>query len=219
MTDKEELMMDVMFPFATPIGRFYTDDENLKKPISDNILKIINDSNEDIYKFINLKSTPDNLNTRKEFKNLVCFIQQNVEKFTEEVLGIKKSDLSLTAMWSNVHSSGSKHHHHHHPNSFLSGVYYPYIQNSENVGHIVFVDPRQAKNMVFADFIKSSCISDNHIWIRPKTGMLLLFPSWLQHGTEPFICLNGNQRVSISFNYQLNSCTFTTMRISNNIIR
>ena len=208
--------MDVMLPFATPIGRFYTDDENLKKPISDNVLRIINDSNKDDKKFILCKSTPDNLNTRKEFKDLVCFIENSAEKFTEEVLGIKKTDLSLIAMWSNVHSSGSKHHFHQHPNSFLSGVYYPYIQNCDNVGNILFVDPRQAKNMVYADFTKPSCISDIIIWVSPDSGMLLLFPSWLEHGTDVFICSNESQRVSISFNYQLNKCSRNTMKLSNN---
>jgi uncharacterized protein (TIGR02466 family) len=211
-------MMDVILEFATPVGMFYAEDENLKKPISDNIFKIINNSNEDVLHFINQsKTTPDNLNTREEFKDLICFVEKNVERFTEEILGIKKTDLSLTAMWSNVHASGSKHHYHQHPNSFLSGVYYPYVSTCEDAGNIVFVDPRQAKNMFYADFIKSSCISNRNIWVTPKTGLLLLFPSWLEHGTEPYICSSGNQRVSISFNYRLNSCSTKTMRISNDI--
>jgi uncharacterized protein (TIGR02466 family) len=122
-------------------------------------------------------------------------------------------DLSMSGMWSNVHAPGSKHHNHQHPNSFISGVFYPVCPDCEDIGNIIFLDPRQAKNMFQADFFKSSCISNRNIWVKPESGLLLLFPSWLEHGTDTFIGKQEDKRVSISFNYQLTKCDQKTMRI------
>jgi uncharacterized protein (TIGR02466 family) len=206
--------MDVIMEFATPIGMFYTKDTELTTGMFSKVLETANDNTEDVYYYINQsRTTPDDLNTKESYAPLVSFIEQKAERFSEEVLGIKKDDIELHSMWSNIHNSGSKHHYHQHPNAFLSGVFYPYIAECKEPGNIVFVDPRQAKNMVYADFFKSSCISNRNIWVTPETGLLLLFPSWLEHGTDPFIGFDDQKRVSISFNYQLRACTHKTMRI------
>lgn len=207
--------MEVIMEFATPVGMFYTDDKELTTDIFSKIIDISEDKNEEVFHYANQsKTTPDDLNVRSDFTSLVSFIEKNVKNFSEEVLGIKKIDITLHSMWSNIHNSGSKHHHHQHPNSFLSGVYYPYIPDCEDPGNIVFLDPRQAKNMVHADFVKSSCISNRNIWVTPKTGLLLLFPSWLEHGTDLFVSSKDEKRVAISFNYQLTKCLEKTMRIN-----
>lgn len=209
--------MDVIMEFATPIGMFYTKDDLLLKELYDQVIDMSKQDDEDIFKYQDKSITlPDDLHIRKEFTNLVNFIENNVKRFSQEILGIEKDDIDMTAMWSNIHNAQSKHHYHQHPNAFLSGVYYPYIPECKDPGNLVFVDPRQAKNMVYADFKKSSCISNRNIWVTPETGLLILFPSWLEHGTEPFINeFDKQKRVSISFNYQLLSCSYKTMRINN----
>lgn len=205
--------MDVIMEFATPVGMFYTSDEQLTKDLYDNVLVISEDKSTSNWDDIS-KTTQDNLHNNKNFKILVDHIEKNIKNFSEEVLGIKKDDLLLDSMWANIHNSCSKHHYHQHPNSFLSGVYYPYIPECKDPGNIVFVDPRQAKNMTHADFFKSSCISNRNIWVTPQTGLLLIFPSWLEHGTDPFITQSPtDKRVAISFNYKLTSCSQNTMRI------
>ena len=206
--------MDVIMEFATPIGMFYTEDTELTTDIFSKVLEIANEDMEDVQSHINqCTTTPDDLHTRECYASLVSFIEQKTERFSEEILGIKKDDIELNSMWSNIHNVGSKHHTHQHPNAFLSGAFYPYIPECKEPGNILFIDPRQAKNMVYADFVKSSCISNRRIWVTPKTGLLLLFPSWLEHGTDPFIGSPDQKRVSISFNYLLRSCTHKTMRI------
>jgi len=201
--------------FASPVGMFYTDSDSLTVDVFNKIIEIANDPTEDTFKFkTQSQTTPDDLHIRPFFNNLVNHIDTHVERFVQEVLGIKKDDIDMTAMWSNIHQPGSKHHYHQHPNAFLSGAYYPLIPRCEDPGNIVFVDPRQAKNMVYADFVKPSCISNRNIWVTPKTGLLVLFPSWLEHGTDPFLAQSHERRVSISFNYELNKCSSKTMRIS-----
>jgi uncharacterized protein (TIGR02466 family) len=210
----EEKVTDIILEFATPIGMFYTDDKSLTTDIHKKVIDIIADPKENISELLNFsKSTADDLNNRPDFSQLVNFIEKNVENFSEEILGIRKTDLTLNSMWSNMHLNGSKHHIHQHPNSFLSGVYYPYMPECKDPGNILFIDPRQAKNMFYADFTKHSCISSRTIYITPKTGLLLLFPSWLEHGTETFVCSTDEPRISISFNYQLNTCSLKTAKI------
>lgn len=209
--------MDVIMEFATPIGMFYTKEKKITDELYNSVLKISKDDSEDIFKYHDQsKTTPDNLHTRENFKELVNFIESKVERFSKEILGINNKDIELSSMWSNIHNSGSSHNIHQHPNSFLSGVYYPYVPQCEDPGNIIFVDPRQAKNMIYADFVKASCISNRNIWVTPETGLLLLFPSWLEHGTGAFVSSKNEQRVAISFNYQLRSCSLKTMRIEKN---
>lgn len=199
--------------FTTPIGMFYSD-EDLGNQTYNEILKIIDDEKENnfIYGAIS-KTTPDDLHLRKEFSNFLNFVEEKTKEFSEEILGIRKHNLIMNGMWSNVHSPGSKHHFHQHPNSFVSGVYYPLCPNCDDIGNIIFVDPRQAKNMFHADFFKTSCISNRNIWVTPKSGLLLIFPSWLEHGTDPFLGKPEDSRVSISFNYLLKKCDQKTMKI------
>jgi uncharacterized protein (TIGR02466 family) len=201
--------------FATPVGMFYAED-NLSLDTNSKILRIVSDKNENNFQYGDMSvCTDDDLHLRSEFKNLLDFINAKTEEFTETVLGIKFKDFKISGMWSNVHNSGSKHHSHQHPNSFLSGVFYPFCPSDcEDIGNIIFTDPRQAKNMFYADFFKTSCISNRTIWITPKTGLLLIFPSWLEHSTDPFICKTNQKRVSISFNFRLVSCNFKTMKIN-----
>ena len=205
--------MDVIMEFATPIGMFYSE-EDLGLRTYNSVLKIVENENEDNFTYRSIsKTTPDNLHLREEFSDFLKFIEDKTKKFAEDVLGVKMSDLAMSGMWSNVHKPGSKHHNHQHPNSFISGVFYPFCPDCEDIGNIIFIDPRQAKNMVHADFFKSSCISNRNIWVTPKSGLLLIFPSWLEHGTDPFIGNTEDRRVAISFNYQLKKCDQKTMRI------
>ena len=195
--------MDVIMEFATPIGTFQLDKE-LCSQNGQHVENLLSQNPEGMHTYGNWsQTTPDNIHTRQEFLPLVKTIQERVDNFTEEVLGVDKNDLELQSMWSNAHWSGSKHHFHQHPNAFLSGVVYVQCPPAEEIGNILFNDPRQAKNMVHTNFKKSSCISNRNIWVTPHLGLLLLFPSWLEHGTDPYMSSSDQRRISISFNYNL----------------
>ena len=204
--------MQVVMGFSTPIGIFQLD-ENLCTETAKSV-KDINNSDEDgVYRYYTYSITsPDNLHTRKEFVPLVSSIQPHVDNFVETVLGISKDDFRMTCMWANSHSSGSKQHIHPHPNSFLSGVVYLQCPPAKEIGKLSFNDPRPAKNMFYPDFIKESCISNHTLLVEPKLGMLLLFPSWLEHGTDEFVSDTDEHRIGISFNYVLTKTSTKTMR-------
>ena len=191
--------------FATPIGMNLIECDRIEK--YNKLLKNLFDNNEVQISEYGWKTTEDNLHTKIEFKGLVDIISENAKIYSEDVLGVNFQDFKLTGMWSNSHSSNSRHGVHQHPNSFFSGVLYMKIPENEHPGRIFFVDPRVSKNMMFADFTKQTHVSERSWWYEPISGLLMFFPSWLEHGTKLFISNSEKERISLSFNYVLTKCT------------
>ncbi|MEP6830118.1 MAG: TIGR02466 family protein [Rhizomicrobium sp.] len=106
--------------------------------------------------------------------------------------------LRLDSLWVNVMDKDAIHAPHIHPHSAVSGTYY--VTVPAKAGAIRFEDPRLTM-MMAAPPRKTAARSENRSFfsIAPKSGMLLLWESWLRHGVEP----NGARRprISISFNY------------------
>jgi len=80
---------------------------------------------------------------------------------------------------------------HTHPGSVWSGVYYLSVE-TKNVppAKLRLYDPR------VRNFLKSS--HDNIVKVTPSSGLLVVFPSWLEHDTQ--INKAENSRISIAFN-------------------
>jgi uncharacterized protein (TIGR02466 family) len=109
-------------------------------------------------------------------------------------------DFQLEA-WVNVNATGSLNSPHTHPVSLLSAVYY--FQVPENSGDIYFKDPRPgAAHSYFhggPNACPPNCSAD--IRITPKQNMLLIFPSWLEHGVHEH--QGVGRRISIALNAEL----------------
>jgi uncharacterized protein (TIGR02466 family) len=106
--------------------------------------------------------------------------------------------LKLDSLWVNVMDKNAIHAPHIHPHSAVSGTYYVTVPG--RAGAIRFEDPRLAMLMA-APPRKKNARPENRtfVTVEPKSGMLLLWESWLRHGVDP----NGarSPRISISFNY------------------
>lgn len=101
----------------------------------------------------------------------------------------------ITNSWFNIEEKGSGLKRHSHPNSILSGVIY--IQCDSNSHPLYFYNPNP-----FVTYSKTNTSTDySYEWIKfsPKQGDMLIFPSWLQHGSDDEINLSNNRTV-ISFN-------------------
>lgn len=156
-------------------------------------------------------TTKDNLHEYEEFNSLVDLVQFQMIEYARDVIGLEENSLKLCSMWSNIRNPGSKHHVHQHPNSYLSGVLYLKVPEEEEIGNIFFLDPRQAKNMMYGNYTKVTSMSERTWWYKPKKGVMLLFPSWLEHGTEEYISDKKEKRISVSFNFMLTRCDSNTM--------
>jgi len=108
--------------------------------------------------------------------------------------------------WYNVNRYGDHHAPHTHSGCYLSGTYYvqvpPAPANVEDPrarpGCISFYDPRTAANMVTVGTEPDARAAHT---VQPGAGMLLLWPSPLQHQVHPN--LSQEQRITISFNLVL----------------
>jgi uncharacterized protein (TIGR02466 family) len=110
-------------------------------------------------------------------------------------------------MWANISASGSANQYHFHPGSFWSAVAYvdDGYQGSEDPalgGELLLLDPRMPMIRMTAPDLRMTDgdgkLQPNEIAVRPGTGLLLLFPSWLQHAVRPFH--GTGTRVSVAIN-------------------
>ena len=102
-------------------------------------------------------------------------------------------------MWAIINEKGAWNQKHQHSNSDISAAYY--VTAHEDCGDIVFYDPRPAR--VYKQPIAKSPNKLNGTvnTIKPEAGMLVLFPSYLDHSVNPNI--SDKKRVVISFNLSL----------------
>jgi uncharacterized protein (TIGR02466 family) len=176
---------------------------------------VINNLTEEKHQSLNrlgICSVYDNLNLLPEFKQLYNIINDEVLKFFDGYLGIDASDTYMSSMWSNVITNQGFHSIHNHPNSFYSGVVYLNVPPA-TAGDFFFSDPRQSKSMVMLDYKKHNALSDRTWWFKQKTGMMILFPSWLEHGVDRCLIEKNEYRVSLSFNYVIDKCNLSTTQI------
>lgn len=105
-------------------------------------------------------------------------------------------DLVIKEMWINKNGPGDFNKAHIHPNAILSGVYY--VKTPEGSGNLELYDPVPARLMNIYPIKKRKPINLQAVEYRAEEGLLLIFPSWLQHAVQP----NRSEdfRVSISFN-------------------
>ena len=104
----------------------------------------------------------------------------------------------LDSLWVNLLKPGGHHSAHIHPHSILSGTLY--IDAPKGSGAIRFEDPRLP--MMMAAPVRREDAPEElrpFATIEPKSGLLLMWESWLRHEVLPGTA--KADRVSISFNF------------------
>ena len=96
--------------------------------------------------------------------------------------------------WINLHERGGFNYLHMHEAALLSGSFY--LQVPAGSGVLTFRDPRPG---VLHGIIKGS-VPNGHadIQLKPSPGLLVLFPSWMEHYVEPHE--SDEPRICIAFN-------------------
>ena len=87
---------------------------------------------------------------------------------------------------------------HDHAEAHFSAIYYPYAGDADRAmfpdsGALCFVDPRRGGTV-----IPGVELFPAQFAVEPRTGLLVVFPGWLQHFVQPY--RGGRPRVSISCN-------------------
>lgn len=183
--------------FPVPVAEIETDNTEIISNVKQSVLNLCD---YDTLNKIGNWCSSDDLQCKEKFFQLTEFINEIVVDYLNNIYNCKSEDFYLTCMWANVHKCFSKHHIHNHPNSFLSGVYY--IDTPEGSGDIFFKDPRSGNQILVPDYTQTPEFMFNEVRFPVSKGKLILFPSYLEHGTHLGDTYNGH-RISVSFNYML----------------
>ena len=111
--------------------------------------------------------------------------------------------------WANVNTAGHANVAHYHGGSVWSGTYYVTdggcATDHSLGGEFEMLDPRGPGPGMYAPHLKftgedGASVGASEI-IRPKPGLLFLFPSWLVHQVRPY--RGTGTRISLAFNLSL----------------
>ncbi len=106
-----------------------------------------------------------------------------------------QADLSFAVQsWINLHERGGFNFAHMHDGCYLSGCYY--LKVPEGSGSLVFRDPRPGT--MHGLFKGGGVNAYKDVKLKPYAGLLVLFPSWLEHFVEPHD--SDESRIVIAFN-------------------
>ena len=109
-------------------------------------------------------------------------------------------------MWANVSQAGASNAAHAHPGSYWSGVYYvddggcgadPALGGELRLIDPRYPTPQQAyPELAYCGAGGAPLRADQ--LVRPQPGLLVTFPSWLQHGVNPY--RGTGTRISVAIN-------------------
>lgn len=118
---------------------------------------------------------------------------QNITHILDELLSVQtkkikdflvNADVTVKSVWINIYERGDSAKRHMHTLFGWSTVYYPYVEDKSTALVFDNNDPLKKENLS----------------IVPKTGMFLLFPSYLYHNVP---AIKENKRISIASNINI----------------
>ena len=103
--------------------------------------------------------------------------------------------LDFTVSWISFQYPGSTLNKHTHAGSIISGALY--LKTDDDSSHIYFSNPNPFT--VLNNFVAQTEFSQQFAGIKPQTGDLIIFPSWLSHGSNNEVN-HSDERIVMSFN-------------------
>jgi uncharacterized protein (TIGR02466 family) len=139
------------------------------------------------------------VNIIKDHCPILCsYVLKSTNQFLKDLqITPNYSFIDIYDSWINYAETGMYQEVHSHPYADISGVFYS--ETDSDSGDIYFIAP--STSYCHSELIFRSNILRDNIKIQSKKNRLILFPSWLQHGT--LMNKSKNTRISISFNIKL----------------
>jgi uncharacterized protein (TIGR02466 family) len=129
---------------------------------------------------------------------LTDYIKSAAKKYFEDI-SIESRDFSLYYLFNKI-TFGGEHKLHAHPNCILSGVFY--LKIPEGAPPIIFNDPRDHYKYIqypikFGNPRDMYKLLPEYV-INPTEGLMLMWPSWLEHQVPSSEC--SEERIAVAFN-------------------
>lgn len=142
-------------------------------------------------------------------REVLTYARSVASQLTADRQGERVNPAWTLRAWANVNGPGDGNLCHYHPGSFWSGTYYVddggCAADPALGGEFEMLDPRGTGPGMYAPALKfageDGASVGNAESIRPRPGLLFLFPSWLQHQVRPY--RGTGLRISIAFNLSL----------------
>ena len=136
----------------------------------------------------------------KQPKDFIEAIKSNINIALEDMAwDLTNQSVKIQSVWAIINEKDAWNQKHHHSNSDLSAAYY--VSAHDNCGDIVFYDPRPAPVHNHPISKSPNKLNATVNSIKPEPGMLVLFPSYLEHSVNPN--KSDKKRIVISFNLSL----------------
>ena len=132
--------------------------------------------------------------------NFIKAIKNNLNTLINDMdWDLNIQSVKISSMWAIINEKGAWNQKHQHSNSDISAAYY--VTAHEGCGDIVFYDPRPARVYKRPIAKHPNKLNGTVNSIKPEAGMLVLFPSYLDHSVNPNV--SDKKRIVISFNLSL----------------
>jgi uncharacterized protein (TIGR02466 family) len=128
----------------------------------------------------------------EDLKDLKADFQKAVEVYCDKIgLG---NNIKISMSWFNILQKGQSVNLHRHEVSVLSAAYY--VKTDKDSAGLNFKSPTDPYRM-HEFFVKNTEYNVKNVEVPCEQGALYLFPSWLEHYTNPN---QTDERITISFN-------------------
>jgi uncharacterized protein (TIGR02466 family) len=128
----------------------------------------------------------------KEFANLIQVYLDSIDVPTDHrFLARRRAGIAFSASWSVCLQSDGFHVNHIHPKGWISSAFY--IDLPKSIGE----SGKEGWFKAGESYLRLGGEDRDGLFIRPEPGVLVLFPSYMWHGTYPFHG-DGN-RLAIAF--------------------
>lgn len=161
--------------------------------------------------FSTMLSTSTVILENSNLRNIKNTKLKYVNYYLQDILGIS-NEFKMTSSWLTLNNNGSAHESHSHGNVILSSVLY-FCENLSTENMASFYIKNLELKHIFSNFQFEYTLKEMNQYNSPsltiptKTNLLVIFPAWLKHGSEP---MNKNtKRYCIGSNYFLNDTVGT----------
>jgi uncharacterized protein (TIGR02466 family) len=142
-------------------------------------------------------------------EELLLFAREVATRMTTNREGEPVQPQWVVEAWANINETGDSNACHYHPGSFWSGSYYVNdggcADDLSLGGEFEIFDPRGPAPMMHAPLLKfggeGGLSAGSAETIRPRPGLMFLFPSFLLHAVRPY--RGSASRISVAFNLGL----------------
>ena len=142
-------------------------------------------------------------------QKVLRFVQTIVDQVTVDRAGKRHEIAWRINSWANVNRHGHGNQFHTHPGALWSATYYVddggVSADTSLGGEFEIQDPRGVAPVMYAPYLTfpgpDGAALGEAQRLTPRTGVCVVFPSWLSHGVRPY--RGTRERISIAVNFSL----------------